>query len=103
MTASQNFKIKVDALFRASVDTRTTSTVAWVNHGASGFPLSGCNTVRLAHNPRVVLNRGVVLYTNGQALEKVNCLKSVLYRKLKVERCVGGVARAICCNDHCAC
>jgi len=82
VTASQNFKIEVDTLSCALVDTRTTSTVAWVNHGVSGFPLSGCGTVRLAHNPGVVLNRGVVLYTNEQALEKVNCLKNVMYRRL---------------------
>lgn len=46
--------------------------MAWVSYGVSGFPLSGCDNVGLAHDPGVVLYRGVILYTNEQGHEKVS-------------------------------
>lgn len=46
--------------------------MAWASYGVSGFPLSGCDTVRLACDPGVVLYRGAVLDTNDQGLKKVS-------------------------------
>lgn len=45
--------------------------MAWVSYGVPGFHLSGCGTVRLAHDPGAVLYTAVVLYTNEQGCEKV--------------------------------
>lgn len=46
--------------------------MAWVSYGVSGFPLNGCDTVRLARDPGVVLYGGEVFCTNEQGLEKMS-------------------------------